>query len=124
VGIGARVFGGITGAVGSALSQGLTGQDKTESLLGSDHFGKQVGWSSGGDETGTRPGKTDAPNTTAPAKGVTKVPTSAKPVTAPTAPYSGGGTLTVNPDGTVRTEDTSVQGLRAKRRYGAKTAGA
>jgi hypothetical protein len=44
LGIGARIFGGIPGAVMSGLTQALGGEDTTESLLG-DHLGKQTGWS-------------------------------------------------------------------------------
>jgi hypothetical protein len=44
LGMGARFFGGIAGAVTSALTQGLTGEDTTQSMLG-EHLGKQTGWS-------------------------------------------------------------------------------
>jgi len=44
IGIGARVVFGIGGAVKSALTQALTGEDPTQSMLG-EHLGKQTGWS-------------------------------------------------------------------------------
>jgi len=44
LGIGARVFGGIGAAAMSALTQGITGTDTTQEMLG-QHLGKQVGWS-------------------------------------------------------------------------------
>jgi hypothetical protein len=40
----ARFLGGIGGAVGSALTQGITGEDPTQSMFG-EHLGKQTGWS-------------------------------------------------------------------------------
>jgi hypothetical protein len=44
LGIGARILGGIPSAVMSGLTQGLTGEDPMESMLG-EHLGKQTGWS-------------------------------------------------------------------------------
>jgi hypothetical protein len=44
IGIGARVVFGIGGAVKSALTQALTGEDPMQSILG-EHLGKQTGWS-------------------------------------------------------------------------------
>lgn len=130
IGIGARVLGGIGGALSSGLSQAFTGEDQTEKAIGKEHFGTQVGWSGTGDEQGGRPGKTDqklSGDTKAPAADgtpATSTSTTSSSTGASAAGASDGGTVTVNPDGTVRTTDTSVAGLRAQRRYGAKTAGA
>jgi hypothetical protein len=44
IGKGARMLGGIGGAVASGLTQAVTGEDPTQSMLG-EHLGKQVGWS-------------------------------------------------------------------------------
>lgn len=129
LGIGARIAGGIGGAVGSALGQGLTGQDPTEKMIGKEHFGTQVGFSGTGDETGARAGKTTGNQSlgtaekTAGAKaaGSNATTSASSSGTTTTGSSDDGETITVNPDGTIRTQDTSVAGLRAKRRYGSKT---
>lgn len=53
IGIAARFLGGIGGAVGSALTQGITGEDTTQSIFG-EHLGKQTGWSA---DPGMTPGR-------------------------------------------------------------------
>lgn len=130
IGIGATVLGGASLGALRALS---TAAGEGDPLA--DHMGKQVGWSGTGDEQGGRPGKTDqklsgdtkapaADGTPATSTSTTSTSTTSSSTGASAAGASDGGTVTVNPDGTVRTTDTSVAGLRAQRRYGAKTAGA
>ena len=72
--------------------------------------------------SGGASGSTKAELAGKPAKAAGSSVTSAGSDEKPVPPVVGadGKTITVNPDGTLRNEDTSAAGLRAKKRYGAK----